>query len=110
MKLRNRFSEIDKHRVWEHHKFCVICKSNQNCSLHHIDGCKEKIHSSIYNSVMLCHNHHKEADSHNTASPLSQAFRAGLRNYTYRLIEKSDYQKTTNDEKYIAKHTPHIPE
>jgi len=101
MKLRNRFSEIDKHRIWEFHKFCAICKSNQNCSLHHIDGTAS---SSIYNSVMLCHNHHKEADAHNTSSPLSKDFRAKLRNFTYQLIEKQSYVRTANDRDYLNKY------
>lgn len=101
MKLRNRFSEADKLRIWSGHQYCTLCKSNQNCSLHHIDGTAS---SSIYNSVMLCHNCHKKADSHNTDSPLSADFRKKLREYTYKLIQKEGYTNTANDEDYIIQY------
>lgn len=98
MKLKNRFDNADKMRIWSDHQYCAICKSNQNCSLHHIDGTSS---SSIYNSVMLCHNHHKEADGHNTDSLLSKEFRKGLRQYTFNLIAKQGYTNTKNDEIYL---------
>ena len=101
MKLKNRFSDADKIRIWVDHQFCAVCKSNQNCSLHHIDG---TVSSSIYNSVMLCHLHHKEADTHNTQSVLSQEFRATLREYTFKHIQKQGYTNTPNDEQYLIKY------
>ena len=101
MKLRNRFKEEEKIRWWVEHKFCAICKSNQNCSLHHIDG---TISSSIYNSIMLCHNHHREADSHNTDSPLSSDYRAKLRAYTKRHLERQGKVPDENDRNYISRY------
>jgi len=62
MILKNRFSEEDKIRYWIDHPYCSICLSNQNCSLHHIDGTTT---DSIYSSIMLCHECHAEADGHN---------------------------------------------
>jgi len=104
MKLSNRFNEADKIRIWVDHQYCVICKSNQNCSLHHIAGCKSVCDSSIYNSSMLCNNHHKEADGHNTSSELSKAYQDKLRLYTHNLIQKEGYTNTKLDEEYINKH------
>jgi 5-enolpyruvylshikimate-3-phosphate synthase len=101
MKLANRFKEEDKIRVWVDHQFCVLCGSNQNCSLHHIDGTTS---SSIYNSAMLCYNCHKKADTHNTQSPLSKAFRGKLRNITYNLVKKSGHIDNQNDKDYNAIH------
>ena len=106
MKLRNRFNNADKMRVWIDHQYCAICKSNQNCSLHHIDG---TVSSSIYNSVMLCHNHHKEADTHNTDSMLSKDFREKLREFTYRLIEQQSYVRTANDTDYLTRYRASEP-
>ena len=103
MKLRNRFDHADKIRIWNEHQYCVLCKSNQNCSLHHIEGCKEKADASIYNSSMLCYACHKEADSHNTASPLSRAFQKKLRDYTFSLIQKQGYTNKPIDDKYFNK-------
>lgn len=74
MKLSNRFKEEDKQIVWQHHPYCVICKSNDKCSLHHIFGCKEKNNNSIINSIMLCHKHHKEADGHNVSNRKYQSY------------------------------------
>ena len=104
MKLRNRFKNEDKIRVWSQHQYCALCRSNRNCSLHHIDGCKQSYHASIYNSIMLCDNHHREADSHNTDSPLSVEYRKKLREYTYNLIQKEGYINKPIDEEYLAKH------
>jgi len=88
-------------RVWQDHPYCAICGSNQNCSLHHIDGTTS---SSIYNSIMLCHIHHKIADSHNTQSPLSQEFRANLRRITYARVIRSGHIDTENDKIYNENH------
>jgi hypothetical protein len=104
MRLANRFKEEDKMRVWVDHQFCVICSSNQNCSLHHIDGCKNEEHASIYNSSMLCHIHHKIADGHNTNSPLSIDFRNNLRRITFAKVTRSDHVNTPLDEKYNSLH------
>lgn len=101
MKLANRFSDDDKLRYWVDHPYCALCMSNQGCSLHHIDGCKKPMHSSIYNSIMLCHTHHKEADGHNTDSPKSEAYRARLRGYTFKHIEKNGGSHKECDEHYL---------
>lgn len=104
MQLKNRFKEIDKMRVWLDHPYCVLCGSNQGCSLHHIDGCKNKEHGSIYNSSMLCTIHHKIADGHNTNSPLSKEFRDNLRKITFAKVIRSNHINNQNDENYNATH------
>lgn len=101
MKLKNRFREEDKRRVWEDHQYCSLCSSNQNCSLHHIDGTTS---SSIYNAIMLCHDCHKKADCHNTQSPLSTAFREKLRKIAYNKVKKSGHIDNQNDKNYNALH------
>ena len=101
MKLANRFNEEDKIRYWVDHQYCAICKSNQNCSLHHICGTES---ASIYNSIMLCYRHHREADSHNTNSPLSLAFRKNLLNYTFRRVDKEGKVRTVEDEGFLKKY------
>jgi len=107
MKLRNRFSEEDKIRYWVDHQYCAICKYNRGCSLHHIDG---TVSSSIYNSIMLCDNHHREADTHNTDSPLSKDFRGALRQYTYRLVKSIGREDNQNDKKYLNKYATDLIE
>jgi len=101
MKLKNRFKDEDKIRYWVDHPYCVICKSNQGCALHHIDS---TVSASIYNSVMLCDRHHREADTHNTDSPLSREYRAKLRNISYEIIEKVGRIRTKEDEDYLSKY------
>jgi len=66
MKLGNRFNQGRKTRMWIDDPYCALCGSNQNCSVHHIYGCKEKHSSSLINSIMLCEMHHRQADTHNT--------------------------------------------
>ena len=102
MKLRNRFSEEDKIRYWVNHQYCSLCMSNKNCSLHHIDGCKKDCHRSIYNSIMLCEDCHREADTHNTDSPISKEYRDNLRAYTAHQIEKIGRVNNKYDEEYNA--------
>jgi hypothetical protein len=97
MKLSNRFKEEDKIRVWVDHPYCALCESNQGCALHHIDGTKS---SSIYNGIMLCYNCHKIADSHNTQSQLSTAYRSKLRVIAYNRVKKSDHIDNQNDKDY----------
>lgn len=91
MLLKNRFKEEDWHRVWEDHKFCAECGSNQNCSLHHIKSTES---DSILNSIMLCHEHHKIADGHNQSD---KKFISKYLKYTIRQALKNDYQFTEND-------------
>ena len=91
MILSKRFKEIDKHRVWEDHKFCAKCGSNQNCSLHHILG---TVSDSILNSIMLCYEHHKEADGHNVSD---KEFQAPLLQYTIKQALKEDYKLKIED-------------
>ena len=67
MQLKRRFKEEDKKRAWWDHPYCAICNSNENCSLHHILGCKSDNHDSILNSIMLCARHHVEADTKNVS-------------------------------------------
>lgn len=91
MKLSNRFKDIDKQRVWIGHEYCSICMSNQMCSIHHILG---TVSDSILNSVMLCHDHHKEADGHNVSD---KEYQAPLLQYTMRQVLKSGYELTKKD-------------
>lgn len=99
MRLKNRFKEEDKIRVWVDHQYCGLCKSNQRCSLHHIDG---TVSSSIYNSIMLCDNCHRRADAHNTPSKASEDFRHILRRYTFNLVERTGRPRQQNDDNYLA--------
>lgn len=101
MKLANRFSEEDKIRYWIDHMYCSLCKSNQNCSLHHIEGCKQDYHRSIYNSIMLCYECHTKADGHNTDSPLSKEFRKKLLEYTRWRVEGIGKDKNTYDVRFL---------
>ena len=103
MKLSNRFDEADKIRVWADAPYCVLCRSNQGCSLHHIKGCKKDCYRSIYNSVMLCHDHHKEADGHNTDSEVSREYQAMLLRATAQRILEAGYDtKTKYDEEFLS--------
>lgn len=99
MKLKNRFKEIDKMRVWLDYPYCALCHNNQGCALHHIDG---TVSDSIYNGIMLCHSCHKQADGHNTNSPLSTEYRKKLRKIAYDKVEKSGHIKNNNDKDYLA--------
>lgn len=100
MKLSNRFPDDEKMRVWLDHQHCVLCGSNNNLSLHHIDGCKQEYHRSIFNSSMLCHDCHKKADGHNTDSKLSEDFRKELREKTFSII--GDKPRNKYDIEYLA--------
>lgn len=91
MKLSNRFSEEDKIRVWLDHQFCAICTSNQNCSIHHILGTKS---DSILNGIMLCYEHHKEADGHNVSD---KEYQSKLLKLTMQQVLKSGYELTKKD-------------
>lgn len=106
MKLRNRFDDADKQRMWQYHPYCVVCKSSQNCSVHHIDGCKEPMHRSLLNSIMLCHRHHKEADSFNVGGLFGKGMELREK---YRLIAldqfiKEDLTIHDYDRAYFAKY------
>ena len=94
MKLKNRFSEEDKIRVWQYHQYCGLCRSNEMCSLHHIIGTKS---SSILNSIMLCFKCHKYADGHNVSD---KEFQQKLIDYTSRHIKSFDYILKDNDIKF----------
>ena len=98
MILKNRFKEEDKIRVWGSNPYCAICGSNYICSLHHILGTES---DSILNSVMLCINHHKEADGHNVSD---QKYQAPLLQYTLRQALKEGYELTKKDIHFYNKH------
>lgn len=66
MQLANRFQPSRKMRMWVDCPFCAICGSNNNCSVHHIYGCKAPYTNSLCNSIMLCEECHRKADTHNT--------------------------------------------
>ena len=99
MQLANRFIEEDKIRVWVDHQYCAICYSNQMCSLHHILG---TISDSILGSIMLCHEHHKEAYGHNVSDT---EYQAPLLQYTMRQVLKSGYQLTEDDVEFYRQNT-----
>ena len=94
MKLSNRFSNVDKMRVWLDHNYCILCSSNNMCSLHHITGCKDPSSSSILNSSMLCHDCHKSADGKNVSNV---EFQSDLLGKTMKLILKSGYAFKTKE-------------
>jgi hypothetical protein len=101
MQLSHRFKEIDKHRVWEDHKFCVLCGSNRGCSLHHVMSCKRDIDSSILNSSMLCDRHHREADGHNVSDA---EYQSNLLQITIRIVLRSGYTLTKKDIEFFTHH------
>lgn len=100
MKLKNDFKQEDKIRYWVDHPYCAVCGYNQGCALHHIDG---RVSSSIFNGIMLCSTCHLEADTHNTDSPLSQKYRAKLRNITHKHLLDQDVIINKNDEEYLSR-------
>lgn len=42
--------------------YCEVCKSNKECSLHHIYG---RVSKSAVNGIYLCGKCHRKADIHN---------------------------------------------
>jgi len=95
MQLKNRFREIDKHRFWDFHQFCAICLSNKNCSLHHIDS---TLTDSIYSSIMLCYDHHKEADGHNQSD---EEYKIYLMKFSIPVLFRIEKPHKENDLKYL---------
>lgn len=100
MQLQHRFEEEDKARVWVYHPYCAVCQSNQNCSLHHCYGCKEKYTDSICNAVMLCERHHREADGHNIHTT-GDPFRINLLGIALRQIAKVGYEFKERDKMFL---------
>lgn len=97
MNLKNNFKEEDKIRVWVDHQFCAICKSNQNCSLHHVDSRRS---DSIFNSIMLCHKHHVEADCHNVSD---EEYKERLTRYAMRyIVSQTEYVLKNRDYDYLS--------
>jgi len=64
MKLSNDFSPYVKSLFFEIQRCCLVCGSNQRCSVHHIFS---RISSSMFNGITLCDLHHKEADCFNVS-------------------------------------------
>ena len=97
MRLSNRFREEDKARVWGDTLYCALCGSNDNCSVHHIYG---TVSSSIFNGIMLCHVHHKEADGHNKHV---QGDKRRIRYLTIaiRACSKADHAITKKDRDFL---------
>ena len=91
MHLKNRFKDIDKQRVWLDTQYCVLCGSNEGCSLHHIKSTES---DSILNSSMLCLTHHKHADGHNQSDT---EFISSLLQITMKIVLRSGYTLTQKD-------------
>jgi hypothetical protein len=98
MKLLNRFKDIDKQRVWLDTPYCVLCGSNNMCSLHHIKSTES---DSILNSSMLCHEHHKYADGHNQSDT---EFISSLLQITIKIALRSGYELTKKDIEFYQQH------
>ena len=98
MILSHRFKEEDKCRVWTGREYCQVCGSNQNCSLHHIIGCKEDNSDSILNSIMLCNKCHKEADGHNVSDI---SFQEKYINITLKVADSEFYDWVKRDFLFI---------
>ena len=90
MKLNNRFDNADKMRMWMDTPWCAICKSNQGCSAHHIEGCKQNCHKSLLNSIMLCIRCHKLADTINAGGSTGEHQRKDMRSKALILFEKNN--------------------
>lgn len=86
--------------MWGDHQYCAICLQNDMCSLHHIDGCKKKMHRSILNSIMLCYKHHKEADGYNTSSPKGEEVRRRLRKMSLKRFQNEGMLMNDYDKEY----------
>lgn len=95
MQLKNRFSEVDKIRVWGDHPYCAICLSNENCSIHHIDS---TISDSILGGVMLCGSCHRIADGHNVSD---EKFKERLTRLALKKVLTSGYKLQKNDYEYM---------
>ena len=100
MILSNRFKEEDKRKVYDDYEPCADCGRNDT-NLHHIDGCKEKYHSSIYNSVPLCLVCHKKADSFNVNGIKGEEIRQRYTKYTLLKVMKSNYKNKPQDKDYL---------
>lgn len=95
MLLKNRFDDEDKHRVWEYHKYCSLCGSNQFCSLHHIKGTSS---NSILNSIMLCHKCHLKADGKNVSD---KEFQNKCIAYTINQAKRMEYIYKQRDKDFL---------
>jgi len=104
MHLSHRFKEKDKAQVWIDHPFCIICNSNQGCSLHHIFGSKGSYNDSIFNSSMLCHKHHIRADRENIHATGNE-FRRNLLYYSMmqvlKIVSKGGYRLKGRDTNFL---------
>ena len=110
MKLSNRFSNIDKIRVWGDNPYSALSGSNNNCSIHHIYSTSVPYANSILNGIMLDENEHRTADGHNQYVmgderrikylflAIRQAIKSGYqfkqRDYKFLEAVKLDYLKT----------------
>jgi predicted restriction endonuclease len=101
MKLSNRFKKADLMRVWLDTPYCIECGSNQQCSAHHILGCKHELDSSILNSAMLCHFHHKIADGNNVSNA---EFQSSLLKRTMTIVLRSGYELKKKDTDFYTQH------
>ena len=98
MRLKNRFDNADKMRVWLDNNFCCLCGSNQGCSVHHIYG---TVSSSLFNSSMLCHDCHKHADTLNSGGVGGIDFRRRLLKIAFKMVSNSDYKTGEKDSVFL---------
>ena len=100
MRLNNGFKRYAVHQVWLDRPYCAICSSNQGCALHHIYGRKGEYNWSIYNGVMLCDVHHRQADCYNTMQTGDER-RVKLLAIAIKQIAKSDYIPISKDKYFL---------
>ena len=96
MHLSNDFSKKDR-EIWFYNQQCALCNSNQGVTLHHIYG---RASNSILNSIPLCHDHHKNADCHNT-SEQGNEHRIKYLSIALRQVIKSWHVFTKNDTDFL---------
>jgi hypothetical protein len=87
-------------RIWGDLSCCAICSSNDNCSVHHLFGCKGHHNNSPLNSVLLCHSHHKEFDCINTHATGDKK-KIEVLMIILKYVAKSDYKFVQNDYDFI---------
>lgn len=87
--------------AWIDHPYSALSGSNQNCSLHHILGRKVENADSIFNSIMLSSQEHKEADGHNIRKGKVDHYQYNLFKHSIPIIFKSGYQIKERDMKFL---------
>ena len=99
--MANDFNKHDIQLIWQSHPYCAKCGSNQGCSVHHIMSRRMPHTNSVYNAIPLCITCHRKADTMNTGSKQSKAFRQQLLKKTFHYVSISSYEVKQVDKDYL---------